>query len=114
MNRSFLLGIIVASSTWCFSLYLYWLLVQNKDVPSSEFNKIPPLYLADGGNFDRTLVKSQKKNMNQVYNKDDKDLFGAQKSYIHGKYLKEKKFRKISQRLIDEIKPIEVEPEKGK
>lgn len=39
MNRSFLYGIIVASGTWCFSLYLYWLLVHQQ--PDGEMTYSP-------------------------------------------------------------------------
>lgn len=101
MNRSFLYGIIVASSTWCFSLYLYWLLVHQQQ---SSY----PLSLS-GTNGDRSeaVAKFQNINVNRLSGNHEQK---QDKSYIQEKlerYKKEKKFRKISQKLIDEIKPVE-------
>lgn len=38
MNRSFLYGMVFASSTWCFSLYLYWLIQQPSSTPIADLN----------------------------------------------------------------------------
>lgn len=54
-------------------------------------------------------------NHNQLSGSDDgkrADVDKA-KSYLYQKYKKEKKFRKISQRLIDELQPVQIDAGKG-
>lgn len=108
MNRSFLYGILVASSTWCFSLYLYWLLIRQQQDSN-------PYSLSDNdGDKSRALAKYQNININTLngnhYRKPDKSFFEDKLL----RYKKEKKFRKISQKLIDEIKPVEQSIKDGK
>lgn len=54
-------------------------------------------------------------NLNRISGDDDEKKVNAdkQKSYLHQKYKKEKKFRKISQRLIDELQPVQIDAGKG-
>lgn len=114
MNRSFVYGIVVASTTWCFSLYLYWVLVHStSEMQSSSVvvsNVMPPS-VADS-NHNRNQFRA---NLNQLSGPDDEKRAYAdkQKSYLYQKYKKEKKFRKISQRLIDELQPVQIDAGKG-
>lgn len=114
MNRSFVYGIIVASTTWCVSLYLYWVLVHSTPEmqPSSMTvsHIIAPSIVDQNQNRNNVLP-----NPNQIYGSDDEKRAKAdkQKSYLFQKYRKEKKFRKISQRLIDELQPVQIDAGKG-
>lgn len=103
MNRSFVCGIIVASTTWCFSLYLYWLLTKS----SSEISHWFPSQ--DSQQYAILKHKYPEKVLNQLNgDEDDKERrIQEQKDNLYKKHKKEKKFRKISQRLKDELKPIE-------
>lgn len=97
MNRSFLYGIIVASSTWCFSLYLYWLLVQQQNSSQLTNN--------NEGERSEAVAKFQNINVNMLNGNQERE-----KSFFQDKlarYKKEQKFRKISQKLINEIKPVQ-------
>lgn len=108
MNRSFVYGIIVASSTWCISLYLYWLLIQkSSDVSTKPFRWSPA---ADSQKY---VALKHNDHPNQISHEYSVEKTIEQKDNLYKKYKKEKKFRKISQRLIDELKPIQEQGGKG-
>lgn len=102
MNRSFLFGIIVASTTWCFSLYLYWSLTRTSDVPLKSFQLAP---VPDSQNYVALKHSNYHNDLNQVSDKESK--YQEQKDYLYKKYKKDKKFRGISQKLMDELRPIQ-------
>lgn len=122
MNRSFLYGIVFASSTWCFSLYLYWLLQQPADL--SILNSVSPQRIADADARSHEQIAQGKmiaNNRNSIPVDRKAMLINVasnEKSHLKEKlfvleklqkWKKEQKFRKISQKLIDEIKPIETD-----
>lgn len=114
MNRSFVYGIIVASTTWCVSLYLYWMLVHS--TPDLQPSSMTASHLNAPSIGDTKLNQNLvRPNQNQILAPDDgkRAYVENQKSYIYQKYKKEKKFRKISQRLIDELKPVQIDAGKG-
>ncbi|XP_059620310.1 polypeptide N-acetylgalactosaminyltransferase 35A [Phlebotomus argentipes] len=99
-KKSFLFGITVASLTWTISLYLYWKLTQNTDpilttTPSSLGSKLQE------HKVESNALEWSPKNSGKIKDKDY-DMF-AQKLQM---YKKEKKFRKISRKLIEEMRPI--------
>lgn len=119
MNRSFLYGIIFASSTWCFSLYLYWLLVQQQqEETNSALTTISRAQLLIDGNIvDERQIARGKISPNRINNRliDHGDIIESDKAHVHDKsfiseklqkWKKEQKFKKISQKLIDELKPV--------
>lgn len=95
MNRSFLCGIIISSLTWGISLYLYWTLLNNSD-PSAT---MVPIQSKPSSNSNNKL--SDKSNKNYGYSANT-NLFMDKMQ----RYKKEQKFRKISQKLIDDLQPI--------
>lgn len=96
MNRSFLCGILVASSTWCISIYLYWMLVHS----STDSVALGTRNLLEASN---PLVENSK----------DNEIIQAKKDFLLKKYENEKKLRKISQKLMDELRPINVDTGDG-
>lgn len=110
MNRSFLCGIIVASTTWCFSLYLYWLLTQNSfnDIGNSFAKWSPSPVSKEFGNQIPDKGKHKAFHQNELSDDEKQQKAEEQKSYLYKKYKKEQKFKKISQKLIDDLKPVEV------
>lgn len=96
MNRSFLCGLFVASTTWFISLYLYWTLIHS----SSDSTVVGTRNLLE---ISKTLTDSSK----------DNEILQAKKEFLYKKYEKEKKLRKISQRLMDELRPINVDTGDG-
>lgn len=113
MNRSFLYGIIVASTTWCFSLYLYWLLT--KDTTDIASNPFRWLATPNSQQYIALRHKNLSNKQNQLTDNNDKSQkMQEEKDDLYKKYKKEKKFRQISQRLIDELTPIEVKSNQGK
>lgn len=108
MSKSFVLGVLVASVTWTISLMLYWNLMQSTDTGSSAsvalhgFNlqTQPPteqeLIIRP---IDQVLLDSHKKH--EVSN----DLYLDKMRRLK----KDKKRRKISQHLIDELRPKQME-----
>lgn len=109
MNRSFVFGIIVASTTWCFSLYLYWSLTRNSsDVPLKAFQLAP---VPDSQHYVALKHSNYHNDLNQFNDKEAK--YQGQKDDLYKKYKKEKKFRRISQKLMDELKPIQEKGGKG-
>lgn len=93
MNRSFLCGIFVASTTWCVSLYLYWILVQNSnDTIATSLPKV---------------LSNTQRNALQLVESDE------QKQYLYNKFDKEKKYRKISQKLLNELQPVPIKVDTG-
>lgn len=109
MNRSFLFGIIVASTTWCFSLYLYWSLTRSSEVSLKSFQLAP---VPDSQNYVALKHSNYHNDLNQVADKEAK--YQEQKDNLYKKYKKEKKFRTISQKLMDELKPIQEHGGKGR
>lgn len=109
MNRSFVYGIIVASTTWCFSLYLYWLLTKNptETLPSG-------IQWSPNHENSPDIVVLQHKNIQNGPNHLGSDKIQEQKDFLFKKFKKDQKFRKISQRLQNELKPIEVDGGDGK
>lgn len=106
MNRSFIYGIIVASTTWFFSLYLYWLLTKNPiEVSSASFQWSPS---QDSQEYVAIKHINPPNNPNQLDVDEKQHRIQEQKDSFYKKYKKEKKFRKISQRLKDELKPVEL------
>lgn len=106
MNRSFVYGIIVASTTWCFSLYLYWLLMKNPTNTSPANIQWSPNQ--DTQEYVALKHNNAPKNHNQLDIDEKQQRIHDQKDFLYKKYKKEKKFRKISQRLQDELKPVDV------
>lgn len=107
MNRSFVYGIIVASTTWCFSLYMYWLLTKNSTEISPGNIQWSPSH--DSQQYVALKHNKAPHGLNQLNSDDEKLLkIEEQKDNLLKKYKKEQKFRKISPRLRDELKPIEV------
>lgn len=105
MNRSFICGIIVASTTWCCSLYLYWLLTKSSSQLShNSFSWSPD---QDSQQYAVLKHKNPQNALNKLNGDDKERQIQEQKDNLYKKYKKEKKFRKISQRLQDELKPIE-------
>lgn len=112
MNRSFIYGIIVASTTWCFSLYLYWLLTKNSTELSPNSIQWSPNH--DSQEFVVLQHKNAPNAPNQLIYDEKQRRIQDQKDNLFKKYKKEKKFRKISQRLQDELKPIDMNAGPGK
>lgn len=107
MNRSFICGIVVASTTWCFSLYMYWVLTKTSSELSPNNIQWSPSH--DSHQY-VVLKQNSAPNMLNQLDVDDEKQHRAQeqKDTLFKKYKKEQKFRKISQRLKDELKPVEV------
>lgn len=120
MNKSFVYGVIIASLTWTVSIYLYWTITGENEgyntqrsrsftsVANSEYHKG-----VEGG-----------RNANSIDNNNDsfkskykKNSFNKNKIIIKNqlfeekvsRYKKEQKYRKFSQKLIDEMKPLSVD-----
>lgn len=109
MSRSFWWGTFVASATWCFSLYLYWLLTrspENHGLFGLGQNRWPNMLQTQ----EYVAVKHSDLS-SKIGFLDKRSDEEEQKQNLYIKYKKEKKFQKISQRLIDELKPIEVTPQ---
>lgn len=111
MNRSFVYGIIVASTTWCVSLYLYWMLVHS----TYDGQTGPNIVISSVAESNQNIRNQFHDHPNQLSDADGEKraYVDKQKSYLHQKFKKEKKFRKISQRLIDELQPVEIDAGKG-
>lgn len=90
MGKSFIFGIVVASITWSISLYLYWTLLHNNDVVSKGEGSISVNSLDNDirKNYDKSKHSSKNMYMDKVE-----------------RYKKEKKYRKISRTLADELQP---------
>lgn len=106
MNRSFVFGIIFASITWTISLYLYWSLTEksNQFVPNNG-----------GGDAvvgtEKTRDQFHAANLNDISNSIKGNKILDKKSLFMDKierYEKKKKFRKISQKLLQELQPIPI------
>lgn len=112
MNRSFVCGIIVASTTWCFSLYLYWMLT------TKNTTEISPSGFQWSPNDSQQYVVLKHKNipneLNQLIDDKKQQQVQEQKDNLYKKYKKERKFRKIPQRLRNELKPIQENAGPGK
>lgn len=114
MNRSFLYGIIVASTTWCISLYLYWVLVHSTPESMSSSLIASNIMVSSIGeqspNRKNSLV-----NHDQLIGSDDgkRAYADKQKSYLYQKYKKGKTFRKMSRKMIDDLQPVQIDAGKG-
>lgn len=115
MNRSFVYGIIVASTTWCVSLYLYWVLVHSTSEMQSSSMIVSNIMVPTVTESNLHKRSKGMANLNQLSGPDDEKRTYADKnkSYLYQKYKKEKKFRKISRRLIDELQPVQIDAGKG-
>lgn len=110
MNKSFLYGIIIASLTWSISFFLYWTLTQSDDYQKNSSS--PP------GWSDSPLSNkiSPPELENNLLGDGDKKMDEKARYFIMDKesrYRKEKKFRKISHKLIDELRPVFPKVPKG-
>ncbi|GAB0088572.1 Polypeptide N-acetylgalactosaminyltransferase [Sergentomyia squamirostris] len=103
-KKSFLFGITVASLTWIISIYLYWKLTQNTDPVAT-----PTASNLEVGKNQGVRGNALSEESNHLFGgkirEKDYDMF-AQKLQM---YKKEKKFRKISRKLIEEMRPINPE-----
>lgn len=104
-NKSFLFGIFVASFTWGIAIYLYYLISSSEDL--KEFK--------NGHAYNTNQNPQQDPAENEVNNNfiesDRKLISWDSKQYFHEKmarYKKEKQKKKISQKLMDELKPVVV------
>ena len=101
---SFFYGIVIASVTWAFSLYLYSRLSQNVDIAN------PTMFISDLPNplkestFDQR--SRQRQDHNNYVNKMNKELIGGKEQYD----LKPKKDYKNSEKLLQQLKPVPVKP----
>jgi polypeptide N-acetylgalactosaminyltransferase len=107
MNKSFLFGIFIASFTWGISLYLYYILSSNSFSDSQEptdtaLNRI----FKNGHSYehDHVQVLNKIEHSDKVFGKDSKQFFNEKMA----RYKKEKKQKKISQKLMDELQPVKV------
>lgn len=110
MNRSFLYGIVIASLTWSISFFLYWTLTQSDDhqknsssPPGWSDSPLIPLNHKLNSELESNLLGDGKMDEKSRYFIMDKE----------SRYRKEKKFRKISHKLIDELRPVFPEVPKG-
>lgn len=131
MGRSFVLGIAVASVTWAISLYLYWSLMQNLETGSTDSlhdhhrsvdqtvahatDGAP--YALIGNDLDRSNSVIDDEHIGNVRLKngltgddDDKKQLASKANFLSKmrRYKKQQKQRRISQHLIDELKPHQV------
>lgn len=105
MNRSFIYGIIVASTTWCFSLYLYWLLTKNApDITSTSIQWYPS---QDSQEYVALKHHDLPNSINGISDDDKQRKIQEHKDKIYHRFKVDQKLRKISQRLKDELKPVE-------
>ena len=100
LNKSFVCGILVASTTWIISLYLYWNLMYNSD----------NINIRSMGPTDQHKMQQYNSNNANLNNhiSDERSKMGHSKDLYEEKvrrYKKERKFRKVSQKLIDELRP---------
>lgn len=104
MGKSFVFGIVVASITWSISLYLYWTLVHNNDVISAPEHGAVSV-ISDELKDDKSISRNSLDNDSLKYH--DKSKHSNKKMYLDKveHYRKEKKYRKISQKLADELQP---------
>lgn len=118
MGRSFVFGICVASVTWGISLYLYWVLTGSTEVryavPSDAERMVDNSHkLLTHSNsendllYDNPQLISIKRLDDDTYKRKQasKDKFLDKMR----RYKKEQKHRRISQHLVDELQPHQVE-----
>lgn len=111
MNKSFLYGIIIASLTWSISFFLYWTLTQSDDYQKNSSS--PP------GWSDSPLTNKINQELileSNLLGDGDTKLDEKSRYFIMDKesrYRKEKKFRKISHKLIEEMRPVFPKVPKG-
>lgn len=110
MTRSFFYGIIFASATWCFSLYLYWLLVHQQSNAIISHPSQPAI----DENIARQDQIARGKSGALKRHTISQSLLSIIITEKLQQWKKEKKFRKISQRLINELKPVISDNSTGK
>lgn len=106
INKSFIVGVIIASFTWIISLYLYWSLIKSSNTVNFTSSAVDKSMLINDNNNQKYVYDDNDKHK-QKYNEND--LFSDKML----RYKKEKKFRKISQKLIDQMRPIVNTPKSG-
>lgn len=109
MNKSFLYGIIIASSTWSISFFLYWTLTQSDDY---QRNSSSPPGWSDSPLSNKINLELE----NNLLEDGDPKMVEKSRYFIMDKesrYRKEKKFRKISHKLIEEMRPVFPKVSKG-
>lgn len=109
MNKSFLYGIIIASLTWSVSFFLYWTLTQSDDYQKNSSS--PPGWSSDSPLNNKLNQEYENNNLIGDGKIDEKSRY-----FIidrESRYRKEKKFRKISHKLIDEMQPVFPKVPKG-
>jgi polypeptide N-acetylgalactosaminyltransferase len=106
MNKSsFVLGVFVgALFTWIVTIYLYYSLNSSElnagnSVERNIFNIMSDESESEGDD-------SNEKQSNHLNQKDDKD--SGKSSYIKNRFRKEKYKRKLSRKLIEELRPITI------
>lgn len=102
-KKSFLLGVLVGVLvTWALSFYLYYSL--NKNEPS-RLTKLPKnIFASDENNNSDELKISNGLFDNSVIGRPEKNFDDGKESHSKSKLKKEK--WKISQKLIDELRPV--------
>ncbi|XP_055637765.1 polypeptide N-acetylgalactosaminyltransferase 35A [Toxorhynchites rutilus septentrionalis] len=124
VSKSFLWGVIAASLTWSISLYLYWCLTNTSNAIGSEptlaamisgnHNSADqqPVAMFEGKSHPNKAVLAAHEHQPNLLEPQrlDKKLYNEKSySFFHEKldrYNKEKQYRKISHKLMDELKPI--------
>lgn len=98
LNKSFLLGTAVASVTWCISLYLYWILVHNAEDVIDASTMLPKHSYFPSNAINDFNSHAEKRLANE--NSKQQYLDKVQR------YKKEKKLKKFSRKLIEELQPM--------
>lgn len=101
---SFFYGIIIASVTWAFSLYLYLKLSQNDNIvnPTMLVSDLPDVFKESY--FDQTY--KQKLEYKNHIHKSDKKLIDYKNHYD----VKSRKDYKNSDKLLQQLQPIPLKP----
>lgn len=106
MNKSFIFGIVAASITWSISLYLYWTLLHNVNSGAADDHSSPSAAAVQKNPFQNNGAAANNL-VNSIDGAPDGRKHSKDSLYLEKvqRYRKEKKFRKISQHLIDQLKP---------
>lgn len=108
LSKSFVLGVLVASVTWTISLMLYWNLMQSTDSATSGSTALHGFHHETQPPTKHELIIRPIDNAvldDHIKNEVSKDLYLDKLRRLK----KEKKRRKISQHLVDELRPKQVE-----
>lgn len=104
MGKSFIFGIVVASITWSISLYLYWTLVHNNEnISASEHGAAisEDMQSKSDGSISLNSLDNDSRKYHEKSKHSNKNLYLDKVE----RYRKEKKYRKIGQKLADELRP---------